>query len=109
MRARLAIAAMMMGACFGPQCSVGRQRHEPGHSVAVLATRMCECADRACVDRVNEEMTRFGTEMAASTRGTNDEPDPVRERESKLLMNRYVECMTRLIVSAPQRTVISRP
>jgi hypothetical protein len=109
MRVRLAIAAMtLVGACFGPQCSVGRQRNGPDpNAVSELAERMCACRDRACADRINEEMTHFGTEMAAYGRLTDERPNPSLVEKSRVFIARYTECMAKLLVA--DAAVISRP
>ena len=39
-----------------------------------FSKEMCECKDKACVDKVNENMTKWGTEMA-KTAGKADESE----------------------------------
>jgi hypothetical protein len=58
--------------------------------------KMCDCKDKACSDKVNEEMTKWGTEMAKGATGKTDEkPDPAIAKKSADIMTKYTECMTK--------------
>ena len=60
---------------------------------------MCRCRDKACADKVNEEMTKWGTEMAKTAGASREEkPDPVLARKSADIMTKYTECMTKLMM-----------
>lgn len=63
--------------------------------------QMCDCKDKACADFVNEEMTKWGTEMARTAgAGDYDErPDPDLARKSADIMTKYTECMTKLMMA----------
>jgi hypothetical protein len=61
--------------------------------------RMCQCSDKACADRVNEDMTRWGTDMAKNAKWNRDEkPDPDMAKKSAEIMTRYTECMTKMMM-----------
>ncbi len=65
-----------------------------------FSNQMCQCRDRACVDGVNEAMTRWGTEMAKRARPPRDErPDPELAKRSADIMTRYTECMTKVMMA----------
>jgi hypothetical protein len=62
--------------------------------------QMCACKDKACADKVNEDMTRWGTEMAKRASYDRDEkPDPEIAKRSADIMTLYVECMTKLMMA----------
>jgi len=62
--------------------------------------RMCDCKDKACADVVNEDMTKWGTEMARSAGEYRDErPDPELAKKSADIMTKYTECMTKLMMA----------
>lgn len=65
-----------------------------------FSDKMCACKDKACADLVNEEMTKWGTEMAKQAGADYDErPDPELARKSADIMTRYTECMTKLMMA----------
>src|SRR4051794_19776470 len=49
---------------------------------------MCECKDKACADKVNADMTAWGTEMA-KTAGKDEKPDPEMAKKSADVMTKY--------------------
>lgn len=62
--------------------------------------KMCKCRDRVCADKVNEEMTKWGTEMAKNASGkSDDKPDPQIAKKSADIMTKYTECMTKVYMS----------
>ena len=62
---------------------------------------MCDCKDKACADKVNEDMTKWGTEMAKSAGASKDDkPDPDLAKKSADIMTKYTECMTKLMMAA---------
>jgi hypothetical protein len=68
-------------------------------------TQMCNCKDKACADQVNEDMTKWGTEMArSSTYDYDDRPDPDLARKSADIMTKYTECMTKLMMAGAGST-----
>jgi len=62
---------------------------------------MCDCKDKACADKVNEDMTKWGTEMAKTAgAGAKDEkPDPEMAKKSADIMTKYTECMTKIMMA----------
>lgn len=66
--------------------------------------RMCSCTDKFCADRVNEDMTTWGTEMAKTAGAVRDEkPSPALAKRSADIMTRYTECMTKLMMAGAGR------
>jgi hypothetical protein len=62
--------------------------------------QMCDCKDKACADKVNEDMTKWGTEMAKTAGAAKDEkPDPDLAKKSADIMTKYTECMTKLMMA----------
>ncbi|MBA2543030.1 MAG: hypothetical protein H0V17_25540 [Deltaproteobacteria bacterium] len=78
---------------------------ESGASGAVammeaFSDRMCGCKDKACADQVNEDMSKWGTDMAKNAGAYDDErPDPELAKKSADIMTRYTECMTKLMMA----------
>jgi hypothetical protein len=62
--------------------------------------QMCDCKDKACADKVNEDMSKWGTEMAKTAGAAKDEkPDPDLAKKSADIMTKYTECMTKLMMA----------
>ncbi len=62
---------------------------------------MCDCKDKACADKVNEEMAKWGTEMAknAGAAKPDDKPDPELAKKSADIMTKFTECMTKIMMA----------
>ncbi len=61
---------------------------------------MCDCKDKACADKVNEDMSKWGTEMAKTAGAAKDDkPDPDLAKKSADIMTKYTECMTKLMMA----------
>ena len=60
---------------------------------------MCECKDKACADKVNENMTKWGTEMAKTAGKADEKPDPEMVKKSTETMTKYTECMTKIMMA----------
>ncbi len=62
---------------------------------------MCDCKDKACADKVNEDMAKWGAEMAktAGAAAKDDKPDPDLAKKSADVMTKYTECMTKLMMA----------
>ena len=63
-----------------------------------FSKQMCDCKDKACADKVNEDMTKWGTEMA-KTASYDERPDPDMAKRSADIMTKYVDCMTKLMMA----------
>jgi hypothetical protein len=59
---------------------------------------MCKCKDRACADKVNEDLMKWGTEMA-KTADRDERPDPELAKQASEIMTRYTECMTKAMMA----------
>jgi hypothetical protein len=61
---------------------------------------MCDCKDKACADKVNEDMAKWGAEMAKTAGASKDDkPDPDLAKKSADVMTKYTECMTKLMMA----------
>jgi hypothetical protein len=55
--------------------------------------QMCECKDKACADKVQDEMTKWAADAAKMAKP--DESDPEMAKKSGEVMAKYTECMTK--------------
>src|SRR5712671_4503487 len=62
---------------------------------------MCDCKDKACADKVNDDMTKWGQEMAKNAKpgDTSEKPDPEMAKKSADVMTKYTECMTKMMMA----------
>lgn len=78
----------------------GRAAQDAVAKMESFSGRMCRCRDKACADKVNEDMAKWGTEMARTAGAARDEkPDPELAKRSADIMTRYTECMTKLMMA----------
>jgi hypothetical protein len=63
-----------------------------------FATRMCKCADKACADKVQADMTTWGTDAARRASKTA-RPSPEAVERSGEIMTTYTDCMTRIMLA----------
>ncbi len=63
-----------------------------------FSQRMCACKDKACADRIQDEFTKWATEI--SKKMSNQRPDPEVVKRTTDIMSRYTECMTKLFMNA---------
>src|SRR6478672_2278910 len=96
-----ALVAALSLATFGCKKKGGGAAAEALSKMEGFSKSMCECKDKACADKVNEEMTKWGTEMAKNAGATKDEkPDPELAKKTADVMGKYTECMTKLMMAA---------
>ncbi len=83
-----------------------------------FAKSMCDCKDKGCADKVNGDMSKWGTEMAKTAGAAKDEkPDPEMAKKSADIMTKYTDCMTKLLMAGaadamgatPKTTVEPKP
>ena len=93
------VAALSL-ASFGCKKKGGGAAAEALAKMEGFSKSMCECKDKACADKVNEEMTKWGTEMAKNAKpGDAEKPDPDLAKKSADVMTKYTECMTKLMMA----------
>jgi hypothetical protein len=63
-----------------------------------FSKKMCDCKDKACADKVNDDMTKWGVEMA-KTADRDAKPDPELAKKSADIMQKYTECMTKIMMA----------
>lgn len=71
--------------------------------MAQFSDGMCACADRPCVERITQEMTTWGQEMAASYDEHTDRPNQPSEAEMKqmtAIAQRMTKCMMDVMTRA---------
>ena len=61
-----------------------------------FAKSMCDCKEKACGDKVQEDMTKWGQEMAKSS-AANAKPTELQMKRATDVTTRYAECMTKLL------------
>ena len=57
-----------------------------------LSTRMCSCKDKACADRVQDDFTKWSTEMGKTQ---TSKPSEELMKKASDIMTRYATCMTK--------------
>jgi hypothetical protein len=76
----------------------------PSKTEAVLqkldeyADRMCVCTDKACADKVNDDLTKWATEMA---KDNEDRPDIDTTKRAEVTVKRYADCMMKAMNVTP--------
>jgi hypothetical protein len=75
----------------------------PMRAMTAFTDRMCACADTACAQKVNEDMTAWASRMAEDTK----QPVQISEDEQKRYTEigvRMGECMQQVMNAAPGST-----
>jgi hypothetical protein len=68
--------------------------------VILFSDRMCACKDKACADKVNEDYTKWGMEMAKDARPSDARNVSVEDtRRMTEAATRYSECYTKLAMA----------
>jgi hypothetical protein len=83
-----------------------RVRRGAAEAIAKMSAfrdRMCVCRDQACVDRVNADMTAWGTEMARSA-GRDDKVSESDTKKMFEISESTTRCMTKVLTESPGRT-----
>jgi hypothetical protein len=92
------VAILFAAACGGKAKSGG----EALAKTEEFSKRMCECKDKACGDKVNEDYMKWGQEMAKSAGGkTEDKPDPELTKKLTEAATKYGDCYTKLATATP--------
>jgi hypothetical protein len=66
-----------------------------------LADRMCKCADKACAEKVQEELTSWSMELTKDRDYDEDRPDPDQANRATQIMIKYSDCASKLLYSEP--------
>src|SRR5262245_66623770 len=86
----IAFAAMLSVA----GCKKSGGANESMEKMDGFAKQMCECKDKACADKVQDEMTKWSTEAAKSAK-TDDKADPETTKKAEQIATKYAECMAK--------------
>jgi hypothetical protein len=98
---KILIAFMATAALF----TLGACKKKGGASEAIakvkeFSGKMCECKDKACADKVNEEYTKWGAEMAKNAKP--EDAKSVSAEDTKAMTEaatKYSECYTKLAMA----------
>ena len=66
-----------------------------------FATQMCTCTDKACADRVQEDMTKWAVEMAEKPPARDRKPSEADMKRMTDVGQHYAECMTKAMTPPP--------
>jgi hypothetical protein len=84
----------------------GKKKSGAGDAIAKMTDfkdQMCKCADKACADKVTEQMTKWGTDMAKEGA---DKAGAISEEEIKKMSSitdKMTECMTTAMTAGMTR------
>ena len=70
--------------------------HDAVDRMQEFQTEMCQCRDKACAERVNDALTKWGSEMAKHA-DKDERPDEAVVKRMTEIVTRYTECMTKLM------------
>jgi hypothetical protein len=62
--------------------------------------QMCACKDKACADKVQDDFTKWGTEMSKKM-DRDERPDDETMKQLTDMMSRYADCMTKVMGGMP--------
>ena len=95
-------APLVVAASTRPACADAFDASDMNCALATMehySASICTCKDKACADRVNDEMTKWGTEMASKAGAMKDQkPSPEVAKKAADIMTKYAECMTKLMM-----------
>lgn len=69
--------------------------------MATFTDDMCRCLDKACADKIQDQMTKWATEMARDAPKQQPKPDEALMKRMTEIGQRYGECMTNAMMSEP--------
>ena len=101
---KIAMAFVATAALFGFACKKSSGNEALG-KIEGFSKSMCECKDKACADKVNDEYTKWGTEMAKSAKPEDaSKVDAETTKKMTEAATKYTECYTKLAVATPPPT-----
>ncbi len=59
--------------------------------------QICRCTDKACADKITDEITRWSTEEAAIDADRHDAPDEATMKRMSTVAEKYTACLTKLL------------
>ena len=59
---------------------------------------MCKCSDKGCADHVQDDLVKWAGDLE-SRMSKDDKPDPALAQKAGDVMQRYAECMTKILVA----------
>jgi hypothetical protein len=81
--------------------AVDAHRSSAAEAIAMMgkfSDAMCRCVDKACADRVVEDMSRWGTEMAKAASPHNERITEEDTRQMAVITEEMTKCMTKAMM-----------
>ncbi len=97
-------ALLALAGCPSKKESAERRMNEAMAKMSEFASRMCDCKDKACADRVQEDMTKWSTEMAKSSPGLDYKPSEAQMKRMTEVGMKFSECMTKQMAAGTVAT-----
>jgi hypothetical protein len=81
----------------------GKEMEKAVAKLGEFRDRMCKCkaGDKACADKVSEEVTAWSLELARNGSEFDDTPDPELMKRASEITSQYAECATKAMQSEP--------
>src|SRR5438046_2018741 len=98
MRTTMTVLAAALALAAGGACSKKKPGGDALAKMEGFQKSMCDCKDKACADKVNADMSTWGTEMSKGA-DKDAKPDPELAKKSADIMTKYTECMTKLMMA----------
>jgi hypothetical protein len=100
MRQLMMVCAIALSV-FAFGCKKGGSASEAAGKMEGFAKAMCDCKDKTCGDKVNDDMKKWGEEMAKSAgKDTDTKPDPDLAKRMGDATTKLSECYTKLATPA---------
>jgi hypothetical protein len=94
----LTIAFLAAASLFTVSACKKKGGGDAGEAMAKMSEfsdSMCKCTDKACADKVQADMTKWSTDMAAKGGKKEEKPDEATMKKMTEVGQKYAECMTK--------------
>lgn len=85
-----------------------RQMRAAAAQMAEFADSMCRCSDKACADKVQDDLTTWATRMAKESSSKPPKPDEELMKRMTDIGQRYAECMAKAMTYTKPELVAPR-
>lgn len=100
MRTLVVVVVLSVAAC---KKSSGSRFEEVMAKMTQLRDAMCLCKDKACADKVQDDLNRWSAENAKNADDRPERPDEATMKKMQEVGTRYGECMTQAMNGAPEQ------
>jgi hypothetical protein len=103
----LTIAFLAAASLFTVSACKKKGGGDAGEAMAKMSEfsdSMCKCADKACADKVQADMTKWSTDMAAKGSKKDEKPDEATMKKMTEVGQKYAECMTKAMTAPAEAT-----